>query len=169
MGKYSIIDVSAKRYLFIDAYNVIHAIGDLRNALDESLDSARDQLTERAVSIHDVEGIHIVLILDSSSEALKVSHPFGKKTFEVIYAPARLSADGMIEQLLTRVAEPANVTVASNDSMVRESARVNGAIAISSDDLFNWICACEQHLIQDVERRRKLNDNEWKNGIDLDW
>ncbi len=161
--------MSAKRYLFIDAYNVIHAIGDLRKALGKSLDSARDQLAERVVSIHDAEGVHTVLILDSRSEALTIDHPFGKKTFEFVYAPARLSADGVIERLLTRVAESANVTVASNDAMVRESARVNGAIAISANDLIDWICACEQRLIQDSERRRKLNEKKWKNGIDLDW
>ena len=71
--------MSAKRYLFIDAYNVIHAIGDLRKALGKSLDSARDQLAERVVSIHDAEGVHTVLILDSRSEALTIDHPFGKK------------------------------------------------------------------------------------------
>ena len=161
--------MSAKRYLFIDAYNVIHAIEDLRKALDKSLDSARDQLAERVVSIHDAEGVHTVLILDSSSEALTVDHPLGKKTFEFVYAPARLSADGVIERLLTRVSEPGNITVASNDAMVRESARVSGAIAISANDLMDWICACERRLIRDSERRRRLNDRKWKNSIDLDW
>ncbi|MGK0176928.1 MAG: putative RNA-binding protein with PIN domain [Lentimonas sp.] len=160
--------MTAKRYLFIDAYNVIHAVEDLRKALDKSLDSARDQLAERAVSIHDAEGIHTVLILDSSRQSLAVDHPYGKKTFEFVYAPARLSADGVIEQLLTRVAEPANVTVASNDAMVCESARVNRAVAISANDLLDWICACERRLIQDAERRRKLNEKAWRNGIELD-
>lgn len=156
------------RYLFVDAYNVIHAIEELREALSRSLDGAGDRLIERVMPIHDAEGIHVVLVFDSSSELLKVSHPLGRKTFEVVYAPARITADGVIEQLLTRIAEPANVTVASNDSMVCESARVNGAIAISADDLFDWICICEKRLIQDAERRRKIDAKEWRNGIELD-
>ena len=58
--------------------------------------------------------------------------------------------------------------MADFDAMVRESERVNGAITMSADDLFDWICACERRLMQDAERRRKLNEQEWKNGIEFD-
>lgn len=160
--------MGGKRYLLIDAYNVIYAVDELRRALtNDGAECARDKLAERAVSIHDAEGIHTVLILDSRSEALEVDYPFGKKTFEFVYAPARLSADGVIERLVARVAEPARVTVASNDAMVRESARANGAIAISSQDLLVWVHACERRLIQDAERRRKANEKKWRNGIEF--
>lgn len=159
--------VVKKRYLFIDAFNVIHAVGDLRRALHKSLDNARDKLTERVASIHDAEGIHTVLIFDSRSDALEIEHPFDKKTFECIYAPSKLTADGVIERLLTRVPKSARTTVASNDSMVRESARVNGAVAISADDLYSWVLACERRLVRDVERHRMLNSEEWNNGIEL--
>ena len=161
--------MAAKHYLLIDAYNVIHAVEDWCSALvNEGADCARDQLAERVVSIHDAEGVHTVLVLDSRSESLKVDHPFSKKTFEFVYAPARLTADGVIEQLVTRIAKPTRVTVVSNDAMVRESARVNGAIVIGSEDLLDWIGACERQLFQDGERRRKANEKEWRNGIDFD-
>ena len=143
---------------------------DLCEALmNEGADCARDRLAERAVSIHDAEGVHTVLVLDSRNESLEIDHPFGKKSFEFVYAPARLSADGVIERLVARIAEPSRVTVASNDAMVRESARVSGAIAISASDLYDWIGACERQLIQDAERRRKTNEKEWRNGIDFDF
>ena len=157
-----------KRYLIVDAYNVIHAIKELREVLDKSPDGARDQLAERAMAIHDVDGIHTVLVFDGCGESLEVIHSPGRETFELVYAPAGTTADGIIEKLLTRIAEPGGVTVASDDAMIRESARVNGAIAISSEDLFNWICICEQRLVRDVERRRKMNEKEWHNRIQLD-
>ena len=157
-----------KRYLFIDAYNVIHATKALRKTLDYSLDSARDQLAERVMSIHNADSVHTVLVLDSQRDSLEVSHPLGKKTFELVYAPGWLSADGVIERLLTRISEPADVTVASNDAMVREAARVNGAVTISANELFDWVCACEKRLTRTAEQRCKANEKEWKNGIDLD-
>lgn len=154
--------------MIIDAFNVIHSVGDLRRALYKSLHSARDQLAERVASIHDVEGIHIILVFDGRNESLEVEHPFDKKTFEYVYSPSGLSADGVIERLLVSVPDYARTTVASNDAAVRESARANGAIAITAGDLYDWICACERRLMRDVEHNRKLNNSEWRNGIDVD-
>ena len=162
--------VAEKRYLLVDAYNVIHAVEDWHRVLtDEGADCARDHLAERVVSSHDAEGIQTVLVFDSRGESLEVDYPFGKKTFECVYAPAKLSADGVIERLVAGIPKPAHVTVASNDNMVRESARVNGAIAISAEDLLDWICASERHLIQDTERRRKANEKAWRHGIDFNF
>ena len=161
--------MTAKRYLLIDAYNVIHANANLRRALGRSLDVARDLLAEKVLAIHNVEGIHTILVLDSRHESLEVEHPFGQQSFELVYAPARLSADGVIEQLLNRVTETAHVTVASNDGMVRECARANGAIAIGCADLLDWACACERRFAQDAQQRKRKNELEWKNGIELDW
>ena len=162
----TIIYVATDRYLFIDAYNVIHANEDLRRVLNKDLDNVRNRLAERVSAIHDAEGVHTVLALDSNRTSLEVEYPFGKKSFEFVYAPARLSADGVIEQLLTRVKDPANVTVASNDAMVRECARVNKAISITAQELFDWASSCEQRLLRDAEQRRKAGKAEWRNGID---
>ena len=159
--------MATPRYLFIDAYNVIHAVADLRRALNKDLDSARNLLAEKVVSIHDTEGVHTILVLDSHRKSLEVEHPFGKKSFEFVYAPARLTADGVIEQLLTRVKDPSNVTVASNDAMVRECTRVNRAISITSQELFEWASVCDQRLLRDVEQRRQANKIEWRNRMDL--
>ena len=160
--------MSEDRYLLIDAYNVMYATDELRTALRENIDSARDRLTEMVSSIHDAEGIRTALILDSRNDSLEVEHPFGKKTFEFIYAPAALSADGVIERIVARVSNPARVTVVSNDNMVRESIRANGAMAMTPEELFDWARACDGRLIQDAQRRRKANAREWKNGLDIE-
>ncbi len=161
--------MTAKRYLLIDAYNVIYAIEDLRRVLKRSLDSACDRLSERAMLIHDAEGIHTVLVLDSSNKSLEALYPLGEtKTFELIYAPAHLSADGVIEQLLTRVAEPEHVTVVSNDGMIRESARVNKANIITAQEFCDWAHSCKKRLEGDTVHRRRAFEKEWRNTIEFD-
>ena len=157
--------VAKKRYLFIDAFNVMHAFEDLARTFYRSMDSARDKLTERVASIHEAEGIHTVLIFGSRSDLLEVDYPFGNKTFEFVYSPANLSTNKVVEQLLNCISEPARITVASNDAIVRESARANGAIAISAEDLYNWVCSCERRLVKDVERWRTINEKEWSSSI----
>ena len=155
------------RYLLIDAYNVICATEHLRQAMDQNMDCARDRLAECARSIHDAEGVRVALILDSRHDRLQVEHPFGKETFEYLYAPAALTADGVIERILRRVKNPGNISVVSNDNMVREATRSSGAIALRPEELFAWARACETRLFQDAVRRRNANAREWRNGIDL--
>jgi predicted RNA-binding protein with PIN domain len=156
------------RYLLIDAYNVICATDSLRAIMQAELDTARDQLAEIVRSIHDAEGVHVALVLDSRKDTLEVEHPYKVKTFEYLYAPAALSADGVIERMVARVNNPHDSTVVSNDRMVRESVRANGAIALRPEELFEWARGCEARLVQDTHRRNAANAKNFRNGLDLD-
>ena len=154
-------------YLFIDAYNVIYATNTLHKVMLGSLDAARDQLAEAVRSIHDAEGLHVVLVMDSRQDSLQVEHPYKVKTFEFVYAPADVSADGVIERMVARVEKSVDVTVVSNDRMVRESARANGALALRPEGLLEWARACKMRLLRDAHRRKDINEKEFRNIIDL--
>ena len=160
--------MSTSRYLLVDAYNVICATEALRERLKENMDCARDKLAEIVASIHDAEGVRVALILDSRNDLLEVEHPFKKKTFEYLYAPASLTADGVIERILRRVKNPSDVSVVSNDNLVREATRSVGAMALRPEELFEWARACDARLMQDAARRRQANAQEWRNGLDID-
>ena len=154
-------------YLFIDAYNVIYATNTLHKVMLGSLDAARDQLAEAVRSIHDAEGLHVVLVMDSRQDSLQVEHPYKVKTFEFVYAPADVSADGVIERMVARVEKSVDVTVVSNDLMVRESVRANGALALRPEGLLEWARACKMRLLRDAHRRKDINEKEFRNIIDL--
>ena len=157
------------RCLIIDAYNVICSTDSLREIMQGKLDTARDQLAEIVRSIHDAEAVHVALILDSRNDKLEVEYPYKVKTFEYLYAPASLSADGIIERMVARVKNPHDTTVVSNDRMVRESVRANGAIALRPEDLFEWARGCQSRLVQDNYRRNAANAKDFKNGLNLDF
>lgn len=155
------------QYLLIDAYNVICATDSLREAMHSNLDTARDMLADQVKSIHDAEGLHLTMVLDSRNNRLEVEHPYGKKSFEFVYAPAEVSADGVIERMVARIKEPGKATVVSNDGMIRESIRANGAIALRPEELFEWARACDTRLLQDARRRNAENAKNFRNGLDL--
>lgn len=158
---------STSQYLLIDAYNVICATDALRETMQISLDAARDQLAEAVRSIHDAEGVRVALVLDSRQKTLQIEHPYKVKSFEFVYAPADVSADGVIERMVARVPNPGDTTVVSNDRMVRESARANGALALRPEELFEWARGCEARLLQDARRRNAANAKDFRNSIDL--
>jgi predicted RNA-binding protein with PIN domain len=110
----------------------------------------------------------VALILDSRNERLEVEHPFGGRTFEYLYAPASLTADGVIERIVRRARDPDGVSVVSNDNLVREGTRASGAMALRPEELYEWSRACEARLQQDSRRRNKKHDQAFRNGIDID-
>lgn len=155
-------------YLLIDAHNVICATEELRVLLGQSQDMARDRLAASALAIHDAEGLRVALVLDSRNSRLEVAHPFQKKTFEYLYAPADLTADGVIERILRRASEPAGMTVVSNDNHVREATRSSGAMALRPEEFFEWAVACEKRLESDALRRNAANAQSFRNGLDFE-
>lgn len=160
--------MSATRYLLIDAYNVICATDRLRECLAESVDAARDQLAQDVLMIHDVEGVRVALILDSPNDQLEVQHPFKRDTFEYLYAPAALSADGVIERIVARASRPDLVSVVSNDNLVRESTRAQGALALRPEALFEWVTACATRLEGDALRRQRAQAKDFRNSVNID-
>ncbi len=160
--------MAESRYLLIDAYNVICATESLRKLMSGQLDAARDQLAELVRPIHDAEGVRVALILDSRNESLEVEHPYEVKSFEFLYAPAALTADGVIERIVNRARDSGMVNVVSNDNMVREATRANGAMALRPEELFRWAEACAERLRQDRHRYNKKNAQVFRNNLNID-
>lgn len=158
---------SGMRYLLIDAHNVICADEALRERLHRDQDGARDRLAAEALAVHDAEGVRVALILDSRNHRLEVLHPFGKKTFEYLYAPADLTADGVIERILRRSPTPETMTVVSNDNYVREATRAVGGMALRPQEFFDWAAACARRLSEDARRRQAESEQSFRNGLDI--
>lgn len=167
LGRFICCMMAGARYLLIDAYNVICATDHLRDQLAGNLDGVRDQLAEQARAILDAEGVRVAMILDSPNDQLQVEHPFGSDRFEYLYAPAALAADGVIERIIQRASSPGDVTVVSNDNMIREATRAR-AIALRPEELFEWIDACERRLSADARRRSQANAKDFRNGLDIE-
>ncbi len=159
--------MAIRRYLLVDAWNVVHALPELRALLGRGLDVARDALAERVRAIHDAGDARVALVLDGTGDRVTAERPFGGDGFEYLYAPAALSADGAIERMAARAREDSEVVVATGDRMVRESVRASGGTALSAEELMDWAGACERRLAEAAARRRAENARQWRHGLDL--
>ena len=100
--------------------------------LSQNQDAARNQLAERVRAIHDAEGMRVALVMDSKQSVLQVEYPYGKKILEFLYAPAELTADGVIERIVFHASDASKMTVVSNDNHVREATRSVGGNCIAA-------------------------------------
>lgn len=160
--------VSVKRYILLDGYNIIYASDALKHLMPNNKLRARESLAEMVQAIHSVEDVHIIIIFDSSNNTVEVEYPFRDKTFEFVFAPKSLTADGVIERILVRIKNKEQVSVVSNDNLVREATRSNGAAALRPKDLFDWIRSSNKRLNEMRNINSSPKDKTLENRINID-
>ena len=160
--------MTIERTIIVDGYNVIYALDSLKHLMPANKERARESLAIMLQSIYSIESVRIMLVFDSAFDRIKIEYPLGDKSFEFIFAPQYLTADGVIERIIVRIHNKASVTVVSNDNLVRESTRSNGAMAMRPIELFEWIANCNKRL---TEKKQISKDNrkDLENRIELDF
>lgn len=154
---------SIKKHLLIDGYNIIHAWPVLKKALKEiGLEGSRTMLANIVRVIHDTEGLRLTIVFDGQGHNIKIERPTPELTFSLLYSPSGVSADALIEQLSSFPKKGQEIIVATEDSMIRQSATSFGATIISPQDLWDWVNACEKQQNQNIKNCQKSIEKIWK-------
>ena len=165
--------MASSQHLIIDGYNVIFQWPDLQGLMNSSPEAACERLIDRVRIIHDFEGIVTTVVFDGKGDKVMRHNPTEDITFSVLYAPSDLSADAVIEQMVNRISDPENVTVASRDNMVRETVYAIGARAITPEALDEWIQNCEKRQSGQIRVMNQKKQKYWNlgslfNGVDME-
>jgi len=154
--------VNFVQHLLIDGANILHAWPETRELLKRDRDTARSQLIQQVGSIHDGEQLRVTLVFDGRGSELIVERPLGQITFSVVYTPSSLTADDVIEQYVTRSANPADCVVATADRAEAQIVRAAGAQVISPDELAAWVQRVQKRQDHKAEDMRRKNAQDWK-------
>lgn len=156
------------QHLLIDGYNVLHQWPQYRRLLKSGVAAAAERLIEEVRPIHDIDGVRVTIVFDGQGTQVQIERPSGQPTFSVLYAPAEVTADGLIEQLVARASAPQHCTVVSRDNLVGESIRASGAVLMTADWLFDWVERCQRRMDTGMAQRRRAQREQWKSaGSDL--
>jgi hypothetical protein len=181
------------RHLLVDAYNVIHAWPELRALLAaHGPEAAQARLADLLRPIHDAEGWRVSLVFDGRGDAVVVERPGTELTFSHIFSPRGLSADGVIEQLVTNATLPpaedsrkpapagkarrvksgattstsprkgAEIVVATGDHLLGEATAAAGARLLSPDGLRDWAEHAAAEQTRALAARTRRTHSEWK-------
>ena len=162
------MDTAQQGLLLIDGFNVLHALPEGHSNLQLNLQATCSNFVEQVRVIHDVEGISVVVVFDGDGESLTLENPGNQATFAVVFSSKALTADGVIEQFISKSMGKSQCIVISRDGLVVESARARGALALGPDYLFDWIARCEAQQSRQLEIRRKKEEAEWKQSSPWD-
>lgn len=150
--------------LLIDGYNVLYRLARFAQARRRDFEASRVQLVQWVAPIHDTEGIRTTLVFDGKGEKLTAEHPLGPDGLVCLFAPAGLSADGVIEQMVVGSPQADRWAVVSEDRMVAEAVLVAGAEILSAAALEEWVGRAEARARRDAARRRR-DEGEWGNKL----
>jgi uncharacterized protein len=134
-------------YLIVDGHSIIFAWPDLRKLHARRTSLARDELIKRLRHYQDWTGVNVALVFDGSGA--RVTEQSDPHDVQIFYARRDQSADAIIERLASKYASRFDITVATSDSMVKETVNASGAAFISPEDLLG--------RLQEIRRRRQVD------------
>lgn len=122
----------------IDGYNLMHALGYASKSMSakrferrrtEFLDWLAKSSAERAA---------VVRIVFDAQLAVSPSAEQDHKGVRVCFA-YRQTADDLIESLIAKEPQPANLTVVSNDHRLQAAARHRGCVSFTCEQFTDWL------------------------------
>lgn len=154
-------------YLLVDGYNVAHAWPRLATMTRRDPNLAAAQLVERLRVLHDAEGFQVTVIFDGKGQKTEASATQNPGELCVLYSPAGLSADALIEQIIYRAPDASLFTVATRDNMIRDAASCSGARSITPAELLEWVENAERRQSRGILARSQKSSRSFGNRLEF--
>ena len=123
----------AARYLIVDGHSVIFAWPELRKLHQRRTSLARDTLARQLRDYQDWTGVRVVLVFDGKGSG-DTDHG-DPHDIQVMYSRKGQTADAIVERLASKYAAHFDVTVATSDSLERQTVTSFGATSVSPEML----------------------------------
>jgi predicted RNA-binding protein with PIN domain len=142
--------------LIVDGHSIIFAWPDLRelHSRPASRVSAREMLLRRLVNYQDTRGVRVVVVFDGQGDKA-TDDSAGGPGVQVFYAARGQTADAIIERLVASYAETYDITVATCDSLERQTVITLGGSTIDADRLARMLEETDEDLRNQLEKLRK--------------
>ncbi len=126
-------------WLIIDGYNLLHQIDELAELLRTDIQTARQRLVRLVENTAHRMVPQTTIVFDGreagTDDSLTVRH------IEVFFSPANLSADTVIERLVSKFSRPEKILVVTSDHAEHATVSSAGAQVMSSQE---FVSRCEQ-------------------------
>ena len=131
------------RYLLVDGHSIIFAWPELRKLQTRRPSLAREALIKQLRHYQDWTGVHVAVVFDGSGD--RVTEESDPHDVQIFYARRGQSADAIVERLASKYASRFEITVATSDSLEKETVNACGAACISPEEL--------RRLLEEIRKR----------------
>lgn len=155
--------VESAKHLLVDGYNIVHAWPELRTVLTrEGREMARERLVAALRPIHDAEAIRVSVVFDGRGNDIAIERPGSENTFSLLFTPAGMTADDLIEQLVAGTQPVESAIVATGDLAERRTVEALGAAVYSPEQLADWVSRSAQRQTARVKNHNADSRRRWR-------
>lgn len=142
---------------YIDGYNVLHKSSMLRPLAVKDFETARDALIEKVAMFCVGSGKRAIIVFDGRGQHQPQSAPppLGAAGLEILYSPAKTSADAVIERMVYKSNHRLELVVVSNDRGLRDVCRGMGALVMEADNFLATVHETKQHVTGVMQKTLK--------------
>lgn len=138
----------------IDGNNLLYRLPLLQPVLTRDAEQARQRLAAMLAGLVGLSGVEeIVLVFDGRGSRVGRLSPAPGLT--VMYSSDSMTADGVIERLVSTSDEPGQWRVVSSDRMERETAHAAGAETMGCGDFIDWMMQQRNRFQGSLAQRRR--------------
>ena len=154
------------RNIFVDGYNVINAWPGLREIVQYSLDSARQQLIETLQNYASYKGYRVFIVFDAHMRKGSLEKKEDYSGVTVVYTKEGETADSYIEKTVNNIGRKIEVFVVTSDNLEQQLAFQRGAIRMSSAEFYFEVKEIEQKIRIKAEKRTSIKRNRIEDSLE---
>ena len=125
--------------LIIDGHNLLHKVPELARLQQDDPLAARHRLVRMIEPVAPQFAENTIVVFDGREAGADTA--LSSERFEVLFAPAHLTADTVIERLVQRVERPGRTLVVTSDLAEHRTVVSAGAQSMSCEE---FLSHCEQ-------------------------
>ena len=149
-----------KKYLIVDAYNMINQWSFLKEMTKDNLERAREKLVSTLQSYSKIKNYYLIVVFDAYNN----EEGLNETTIEyglIVYTQKNQTADSYIERLIYDIPKVYDVYVATSDYNIQRIVVARGGIRISALELEKEV----DFTMQTFLRKNKENYEKEKNNL----
>lgn len=127
-----------KRYLIIDAYNVINAIDELKIDINNDFEKAREDFIHKMIELSHYTKENVIIVFDAYLVKNRKEKKENRDGVEIVFTKYTQTADSYIEKLVTDLSQSIlnEVRVVTKDFDEQQIVMGKGAIRVLPRELY---------------------------------
>ncbi len=152
----------------VDGYNVLHKCSWLKSLLNHDLETAREALIDKVAHYCAQSGTRVRIVFDGRGRQIpeSVAHNRSVGNLEIMYSPAQLTADSVIERMVYETPRKMDVIVVTNDRGVRDLCRGMGSLVMDAENFLRSIRESSRDTSETLQRTRQPSPNHLQDRLD---
>ena len=141
------------RYLIVDGHSVIFGWPELRAKHNRNTAVAREELIRQLTNYQDISDVNVVLVFDGQGS--KVSELTERGGIQIFYSRSNQTADSIIERLVAKYGKTYQMTIATSDRAIQQTAISFEGGFIDVDQLQDLLDDAAKTFAKELKKRNK--------------